>query len=542
VTWEVRAVDQTGALVSVVAGVDVRRVVDELNGRESATLSIPTLHPDATHLDLFESEVQLWLDGEFRGWYVPTTCQAANNGSSDTLTVELDSLFLYFHEVVVGGLLPNLIVSPHEEADSLVGFPPNYWTATGDVDDVAVVDNNATFWQTPVAIQVNNGESDQDAYIYQRYTVPAELDRVPMFAAAEVYIADGDGTGSNPPPWGRQAMSGRGLMIHRLDGTTLQPVSAPQIARITDETPRNEVVTLQTPGVLPLAGEVVEVRCYAPAAWTVWRFVHMRDDRAISADRVDKSVAVTSLVSHAQDTAIGKYDHNIDVDVVDLGQIITASWPWWRRDVIGEQIEDLASTFEFTMIFAGETVDGDWDEGVWDEGVWDGGTTVVDQRAVQVREQIGTDLSGTVTLTKADMTGWDLGMSRAASANRVIRQGEGSGAARFEWWTDDTAALNGQVREVLTFGAPGELLGRLRDNATEELGRRKVVPKLLTARIGGDDRRPDLKALARSIRAGDTVAVDLDHGWAQYAGNARVMRVELDGVSMVATVDLEPVT
>jgi hypothetical protein len=538
VTWEVRAVDKTGALVSVVAGVNVAHTIDELNGRESATLTIGTKEAATTYLDLFESEIQLWLDGEFRTWLVPTVCQANRQGDTDTLTVELDSLFLYFHEVVVGGLLPNLIASPHEEADSLVGFPPANWTATGEVEDVAVVDNNATFWQTPVAIQVNNSESDQDAYIYQRYTVPAELDRVPMFAAAEVYVADDNG---GAPAWGGQAMSGRGLMIHRLDGTTLQPVSSPQIARITDETPRNEVVTLQTPGVLPLAGEVVEVRCYAPAAWTVWRFVHLRDDRAVSADRVDKSVAITSLVSHAQDTAIGKYDHNIDVDVVDLGQIITSSWPWWRRDVIGEQIEDLASTFEFTMVFAGEEVDGDWDEGVWDEGVWDGGTTVVDQRAVQVREQIGTDLSGTVTLTKEDMVGWDLGMTRAASANRVIRQGEGSGAARFEWWTDDTLALNGQVREVLTFGAPGELLGRLRDNATEELGRRKVIPRLLTARIGGDDRRPDLKALARSIRAGDTVAVDLDHGWAQYQGNARVMKVELDGVSYVATLHLEPV-
>jgi hypothetical protein len=43
------------------------------------------------------------------------------------------------------------------------------------------------------------------------------------------------------------------------------------------------------------------------------------------------------------------------------------------------------------------------------------------------------------------------------------------------------------------------------------------------------------------LRAGDTVAVNLSHGWAVFSGDARVMRVELDGRALTATLDLEAV-
>lgn len=518
-TWEIRAVDEDGTLVSVVEGVNVVRVVDELDGRERAELSIPTLHPDAALLDVFGHEVQLWLDGDFYSWLVPSAPTASRSGSSDTTSVECVSLFSYMHEAFVGGPLPNHITSPHEDT-AAVGSPPAAWTITSGVEAAAVVDNNATFWQTPRAIQLNNGEAGQDAYAYQRFAVTAEMVGVPMFAGAEVYVADGVG---GAPAYGGAASQERGLMIHRLDSTTFAPLSEPQVARITDETPRNKVVELFTPGVLPAStSEVIEIRYYAPAAWTVWRYAHLRDDRAIAADRVDKTVAVELLVAAAQDTALGWTDRNIGVDATPLGEIISMSWPWWRRDIIGEQIEDLADTFEFRMTFPSLAP----------------GSAV---RDVHVAATVGTDLSGSVTLTKADFTSWSLSKSRRMSINRTARQGGGSGAARMEWWEQDLTALGGEVRAELSFGAPGDLLAQLRDYAAEEVARRKVAPKVLRASFGGDDRRPDLQSLARTLRAGDTVMVDLDHGWAQFSGPARVMKKELDGASMVATVDLEAV-
>lgn len=509
-TWEVRAVDQTGTLVSTVAA-NVDRVSLGINGDESATLSIPTLHVDTNHLDLFGNEIQLWLDGDFYGWFRPTIIDADRSGATDALTVQCEGLFSYFHDVVVGGQLPNHITSPHLDS-AAVGAAPAAWTVTSNVEAAAIVDNNATFYDIAKAIQLNNSEAGQDAYAYQRFTVTADLDRVPMFAAAEVYVADNQG---GAPAYGGAAYLERGLMIHRLDGTTFEPVSQPQVARITDETPRNQVVRLETPGVMPLTGEVVEVRLYAPAAYTAWRFAWLRDDRALAADRVDKSVAVTSLVDLGQNAAIGWWDYNIGTDVVSLGQAISQSWPWWRRDVIGEQIEDLADTFEFTMDYPTLTP----------------GSAV---RNVKVRTTIGTDLTATVTLTKEDFVAWGLGMANSTTANLVIRQGEGSGAARWESWQVDVGALGGPVRARLTFGTPGEGWATLRDTAAEELDRAKGKPRLPRARIVGD--------LAKTIRPGDTVAVDLDHGWAVYLGGARVMKVELDGTTGVASLDLEPVT
>jgi hypothetical protein len=503
VTWEVRAVDQTGTLVSTVAGVNVVSIQREINARERCELSIDPLEADATLLDLFSHEVQVWHDTDLYGWFRPARVDADVSSNSSSLRVSCEGLFSYFHDEVIGGERPNHIVSPHEDA-SAVGAAPASWTATAGVEDVAIVDNNVEFASQPKAIQVNNSEADEDAYIYQRYTVPSGFDRVPFAAMAYAYVADDNG---GAPAYGGAALKERGLMIFRLSSDASTVMSKSKIAKITDETPRNQVVRLQTPQVLPLSGEIIEVRCYAPDAWTVWRFVGLYDGRALSADLIDKSAAFVLLVEHAQDTAIGKQDRNIDTDVVSLGEAVAREWPWWRRDIIGEQIDQLADTFEFEMAITSTT------------------------RTLKARATIGTDLSGTVTLTKEDFVAWGLGSEIGRSASRVIRQGEGSEVARDEWWTDDPAALNGTLVEQVTFAPPGESLQALRDNAAVDLERLKKIEKLPRARIVGD--------LALSIRPGDTVAVDIDHGWAQFTGDARVMSVDLDPSALAAMLVLE---
>lgn len=371
-TWEVRAVTNDGTLVSVVEGVTVGPPHLGINGDTYVDVTIPTLHPDATHLDLFTNEVQLWLNGAFFDWFRPTRVMASKSGSSDTLTVRLESLFSYFHDVFVGGERPNHIVSPHEDL-AAVGTLPNSWEATSDVDVHAVVDNNWEFWSAQKAIQVNNNEPGQDAYIWQRYgPVPAELDGVPFAAAATCYISDNE---AGSIPWGGPAYNERGLGIHRLDGTTFAPTSGFKSAKIDDDTPRNALVRLQTKEVRPLAGEYVEVRLYAPAAWTAWRYVHLYDGRWEGEDGMGKADAVAMLVAHAQDATIGKQDHNIGSDVSALGgETTNKTWPWWRRDNIGEQIVDLADTFEFTMDYPDVTP----------------GAAV---RNVKVRRTLGSDLS-----------------------------------------------------------------------------------------------------------------------------------------------------
>lgn len=511
-TWEVRAVDETGALVSVVGGVTVQTVHDGINGDQWADLNIPTLHANATLFDVFSHEIQLWLDGTLRFWGLPARLDADREGTGDTLTVRTDGLFAYFHDEFVGGEKTNHIVSPHLDA-AAVGAQPVSWIATSGVDQYAVVDNNWEFWHAQKAIQVNNADPGGDDYIYQRYTVPAGNDAgLPFAAAATCYISDNEG---GSPPWGGPAYNDRGLMIHRLDGSTFAPLSAPKVAKITDEKPRNALVRLQTDEVVAYTGEVIEVRLYAPAAWVAWRWVGLFDGRWEGADGLDKSAAVQTLVEHAQDTTIGKQDHNIGTDLVTLNEAANKTWPWWRRDNIGEQIVDLADTFEFTIDIPNTTP----------------GAAV---RNVKVRRTIGTDLSHTTTLTKADFVAWGLAAERATSASRVIRQGDGQGIARDEWWEDDPTALGGNVRELLTFGAPGETLAQLRDNTRTELDRSSNIDRLPRARIVGD--------LAKSIRAGDTVAVDLDHGWAQFTGEARALAIDLDGASLAATLHLEPVT
>ena len=513
--WEVRAVGADGALVSVVGGVTVQTVHLGINGDQWADLSIPTLHPDVSFLDLFSHEVQLWLDGSLYFWGCPARFDASREGNSDTLTFRVDGLFTYFADEFVGGEKVNHIVSPHLDA-SAVGVAPTSWTPTSGVDQVAIVDNNWEFWHAQKAVQVNNADTGGDDYIYQRFTVPAGLDGVPFAAAATCYISDNEG---GSPPWGGPAYNDRGLMIHRLDGSTFTPLSAPKVAKITDETPRNALVRLQTDEVVAFTGEVIEVRLYAPDAWVAWRWVGLFDGRWEGSDGQQKTAAVQTLVEHAQDTTIGKQDHNIGVDLGTFDETTNKTWPWWRRDNIGEQIVGLADTFEFDVA---------WTATETSPGVWTGTRTLV------VRRTIGTDLSATTTLTKTDFVAWGLAAERATSASRIIRQGDGQGIARDEWWEDDPAALGGNVRERLDFGSPGETLAQLRDNAMADLDRSANIDRLPRARIVG--------ALAKSIRAGDTVAVSLDHGWAQFSGDARALAIDLDGASLAATLHLEPVT
>lgn len=514
-TWEVRAVDNTGALVSVVDGVTVQNVHLGVNGDEYADLSIPTLHPDTSHLDLFGNEVQLWLDDELYFWGRPARFDAGRQGTSDNVQIRIDGLFSYFYDEFVGGEKENHIVSPHLDAAD-VGNLPNSWQATSAVELHAVVDNNWEFWNHQKAIQVNNSATGTDAYIWQRFTVPADLDRVPFAVAATCYISDDEG---GSPAWGGPAYNERGLMLHKLDGSTFVPLAQPKVAKITDETPRNALVRLQTEEVTPSAGDVLEVRLYAPDAWTAWRYVHLADGRWEGADGADKSAAVVTLVEHAQDTAIDKQDHNINTDVVTLSETSNKTWPWWRRDNIGEQIVDLADTFEFDMLVTA-TEDS--------PGVWSG------TRKVRVRRTVGTDLSASVTLTKADFTAWGLGSELASSYSRVIRQGDGQGIARDEWWEDDPTALGGNVRELLSFASPGETLAQLQDQAQADVERLGNIAKLPVATVTGD--------LAKNARAGDTYAVDLDHGWAQFDGDARALAVDFDGVAKIARLHLEPVT
>lgn len=515
-TWEVRAVNNAGALVSVIRGANVVNVHRAINGDEYADLTIGTLEPDATYFDLFSHEIQLWLDGALYFWGRPARIDATRESSLDQLAIRVDGLFSYFLDEVVGGERPNHIVSPHLDA-AAVGALPNSWQATSKVEKHAVVDNNWEFSDHKKAIQVNNSVTDADAYIWQRYgPVPAELAGVPFAAMATCYISDNE---AGSPPWGGPAYNERGLTIARLDGTTFAQVSGTKSAKITNDTPRNSLVRLQTKEVVPQAGEYIEVRLYAPDAWTAWRYVALRDGRWVGVDRKDKSVAVQTLVTHAQNTAIGKQNHNIGTDLVTIGQSITRRWPWWRRDNIGEQIRDLADTFEFDIaITATQNAT---------TGAWSG------TRNLRVRPKVGTSRTLEPALTKAAFVGWSLGAEVTGSASRVIRQGDGQGVARDEWWASDATALNGKVKELLQFAAPGETLAQLRDNATVELHHAGNVDKIPRARIVG--------TRAKEARPGDTYAVDLNHGAAVYAGNARAMAVDFDGASKVATLHLEPV-
>lgn len=508
-TVQVRAVSDDGTLIALVGGINVERIAKGVRGVEQADLVVATLHPDAKHLNLFQHEVQLWLDGDTEPyfWGRPARLVATRDGSTDALRVQCDSLTSYFDEKHVGQIpKPNHITPPHEDAAN-PGLPPASWGVEG-IADLGIVTNNAEFWQTPKAIQLNGDQPGRDAYIWQRFSVPADLDRVPFEASVRVYIADGpaDVDPETPPPWGGAAANNRGLVIVRREWGGGDFLSDFQVAPITSETPRNQVVRLQTPSVFAHVGEEIEVRVYSPAAWIVVRHVGLFDGRALIADDVDKAEAFRMLVEHAQDVSIGKQNHRIGTDIVDLGKRTSKQWPWWRRDNILEQLMQLADDFEFTIRY-----------------------TATD-RWLQVRNEVG--VTHSTTLTKTDLASWSQGEELAHVASRVIRQGEGSGIARDEYSAIDTGALGGHVREAITFGPAGEMLYQLRDNAEAHLDRVSNIPKLPQFRIVGE--------LARAARPGDRWPINLDHGWASFVGYARSMVIDYQPREQTALLTLQP--
>lgn len=500
--WQIRAVTDTGTLVNLIGGVNVDRVHRGINGDEYAELSIPTSHPDADLFDLFAWEIQIWLDGELYLWGRPARLDASREGSSDSIAVRVDGLFSYFHDVYVGDIRPNHIIPPHEDPNPTGGVPAA-WTAAADVDEYGLVPNAWVFWQSPKGLQVNEFTTEEEfGYVYQRFTVPAELDRVPFAASAWMNVSDD----LNSPEYGGPPFENRGLVIMRLDSGTLAQIGEIQNAEITDDTPRNKVIRLQTGELVPDAGDIIEVRLYTPDAWVAWRFVGLYDGRGPSVYHKDKTAAFKTLVEHGQDTSIGKQDRRMSVSVTPIDERVTKTWPWWRRDNIGEQLEGLADTFEFEV------------------------QTTTTTRALVAKHRVGVTLPD--VLTKEDFVAWGLGMDVSNAASRVFRQGEGSGVARDEWVATDTSALRGNVREALVFAPVDEQLSGLRDGAEQQLARMRNVARLPRARITGE--------LAKTIRAGDTVTVNLDHGWAQYSGAARALAVDFDGRARTAELHLEP--
>jgi len=522
VTWELRAVDNDGGTPTVLRvdpadatsemGVNLLSIEESHGGRELLRLEVPTLHANAAEVDLFEREVQLWWDGELYSWYSP----ARRDDDPDVREVECDGLFELFFDAVIGGIRPNHVTPPHEDA-AAIGAAPASWTVTGGVDAAAMVDNNAEFWQYPKALQLNNGDAGGDDYAYVRIPVTPELVGFPMAAAGVLYVADNQG---GAPAYGGAAYENRGLMIMRLDSTTFEPLASPKIAEFTDDMPRNKPERLQTPEVTPQStSEVIEVRLYAPAAWTVWRYVFLGDGRALVVDRVDKSVAVEALVAHFQDTTIGKTDRNFGADVVNLGETVSVSWPWWRRDNIGEKLVELADTFELRMVY--------------DTSGGAGAHT----RTLQVRPEIGTDLTAgpdPVTLTEENFTDWLAAVDKKAHGSRIIMQGEGSGPAVDEVWIDDPAALGGHLVERVEYASPGTPMQGLWDQASALHDEMSAVTDLPTATIAGD--------LAISARAGDRVGVNLTYGPVVYTGDARIMHKRLDPTAMTAVIELRAVS
>lgn len=501
--WQIRAVTATGKLVSLIGGVSIERHHDGINGDEYVDVSIPTQHSDAALFDLFRHEVQFWLDGEFRMWGTP----ARLNADRADLSIRVDGLFAYAHDNLVGGKRPNHIVAPHEDP-SPIGSPPTYWTAASGVDEYAMVDNAYVYHQEQRSVQINDADTeDENSYVWQRYTVTDDLHRVPFAANCWVHIADS--YLPIAPPWGGSSFEDRGLVVVRYDSDGTTPIGDPAIAQINANSPRNMPHRLQTPEVVPDAGDVLEVRLYCPDAWVSYRIVELLDGRGPEVYMLDKTVAVRTLVEHFQDTTIGKQNHRIGTSISQIGEAITQTWPWHRRDNVGELIENLADSFEFRMENTATT------------------------RTLRAARTVGVKLPDIVT--KADgLTAWALAVDRLNTHSRIFHQGEGSGVARDEWVAEASgSALSGNKREGLMFGPVGSHRGPLRDAAEEILSRTRSVQRLPQVTVTGE--------LAKKIRAGDTITIDLDHGWAQYQGQARALAVDFDGSARTAALSLEPV-
>jgi len=134
----------------------------------------------------------------------------------------------------------------------------------------------------------------------------------------------------------------------------------------------------------------------------------------------------------------------------------------------------------------------------------------------------GSDLSGSVTLTYGDnVADYAWSPDGAGTVTRATVLGEGDGPDREEGDYTDVAGIGGLVLQEVRQAPQKARTYSLAPMATDIVNQRRVPPVELSLHCSD-------RTLIDTLDIGDTVAVAINEGYVQVAGDYRIVRWELD--------------
>lgn len=511
--YRLEVVDVTGTKYCDLsdAVLDTARWVLSKTGSFSFQLSIAS--PFIAHIIPVEREVRLWLDDSiiFAGPIVRCETDGA------TVRVQCSELGWYFTKRFVGRAnRQNYFTNPSFEG-GLAGWSYGWVPIETDfnVDEISVRTGHSITGQRALYMETATSKPRYAFGINQFIVWEVDAAEDPIgtewTAVAWVYIPDTTAASLSAEPWQSPNTLGYGFALSRFSTTETvningidypKPIAVSSIpfdANITRDKWIRLEIPLKQP---PVAGEdeFVKVEVYCPFGSIFVDQVGLVRNEKLWFRDTDQALIAKGLVEHAQDTAYGKSDLNIDTST----PLTTIKRERVYLHDEHQQIGDLLD--EFPSLHQGMDTDIVVTPS---QRIF---TTYYPRKGSR-RKNLWLELGRNIVTYTLMVDGDSL-------ANSVVVLGEGEGADREEGGYIDSSSLDsGLIIEKVFHATPGSAISSLGDQARRAVSRfsRQVYIVSVTVPWEGE---------MRSLRTGDWLPITLDNGWVNVEEDYRVIEIE----------------
>lgn len=501
-TYTVRIVNDEGVLVSHLPNATVDYIEWNLNAPMTASISVPVqttqLHDLISQTFGTLNELQVWRDGAFFVWLVPTRIEA----DATNCVITCSDPLWYFTKRYVGRLYDVNLISNPEFETGITG-----WTAAAEIGDAHVGGSiNAMSGSNILAVHSDVGASVNTNHVQQSVTIAAASSDETYVVSAYSWVEPLIGfIEFQYYPLGLVAMvydDGGDYVCGSIDGLIRNDDSKVFWTR--------KRCSVKIP---PHAGTyTMKVYLMSPTGKVYYDYTRAVKVEALRYQGTDQAAIFSGLVSHAQDTAIGKADLNITASCPSTTVYRSIKYPYAAHDRILDVMQDLAAK-----------VNGP------DFAVECTATTRTFKTYYPQKGSLSVTLEWGVNV--AEFT-WSADFDQAASSVAVTGDASTDEAGDADdvehLYASDSAALGGKLLEYVEPmpSGPYTYISAMQLRADETLtARKRPIAFSVTSVRHATDFADMLQA--GTLTVGDTASVDISHGIVNVDEQARITSMRL---------------
>ena len=478
----------------------------ELNGPGSASVQMHVEDTDAQQVDALADEIQVWRNGVPIFWGPVVRAEA----NANTVTFQCSGLLYYFDRRFFGRAdRTNLLSNPEFESDG------SGWSATLATASY-VTSRRVLGTKSAKLVYASAGA---DAFLSQSFNETGSGVGTLLTLAGWFFVDDAGFLGG--------ALDNRGLFVEMKNGSTVEQYD---FAVIDSETPRNVWQRAETTvWVPPNVTRTINVRLYAPGGTIYWDALSVTRMESLSFYATDQADICRQIVDYAQDNHA--FTHNKS-DLLIAATATSCPATGVTRDY-HQQFAEHANIGQALKAFA------DLDDGVDISVEFTAATRTFHTWYPQKGTDRGaTPGSGVTTVTIEDVDlaegpfGWRFDGDQAAS--QVTYIGDGDGPDREEGGAEDLTAFGSTTYEYVAVAETGTAIDRLDSLATEAL-RALKNPESVTFTV-----QETAQNLLETVRVGDTIDVNITHGYIQAVGDYRIVALKLNPTKDALTFECNP--